>query len=96
MPVLHVDRFGNVTLDAHADRLVEALGRRPEPGDPLCVEVAGRRIERFLRTFADGGAGDPFLLLNSSDYLEIAIDGGRADRVLGLVAGGPVLLTVGR
>jgi S-adenosylmethionine hydrolase len=96
VPVLHVDRFGNVTLDAHVDRLAAVLGHRPEPGDAIRAQVAGRRIDRFLRTFADGGKAGPFLLLNSSDYLEIAIDGGRADQALGLEAGGRALLTVGR
>ena len=82
IPVLHVDQFGNVALDAHADRLAAALGQEQAPGDCIGVEIAGRHVSRFLRTFADAPDEQPFLLINSSGYLEIAVNGGRADEAL--------------
>ena len=74
--VVHVDRFGNVQLD------VEEPGF--EPGREF--EVAGERA-RYLRTFADAGAGEVMLYEDSSRRLAVAVNQGDAARRLGLAVG---------
>lgn len=83
VPVVHVDRFGNIVLDVTRSEL-----------SPFCDEATGlfrgrvavgaRTIATARRTYADEPAGDPFLLFGSSGYLEIAVRDGDASSLLGL------------
>jgi len=45
------------------------------------METPGGRVTQFHRTYGAAGR-EPFLLINSSGYLEIALAGGRADHYL--------------
>ena len=74
--VLYVDRFGNLVTS-----LVPPIRG---------VEVAGRRITRWVRTFAESGDDQPFCYLGSSGLVEVAVREGRADRILGAGLGDPV------
>lgn len=66
--VLHVDRFGNVITNLGADLL-----QRPElRTERVRVTVNGRTIDRWRRTYAEGGEDELFLLVGSCDLLEIA------------------------
>jgi S-adenosylmethionine hydrolase len=78
--VVQIDGFGNVQLSA-GRRLVDGLGARP--GDPLVVEWAGRRLHAvFGGAFADVGAGEAVLLVDSDGCLALSVNGGRADALL--------------
>ena len=94
IPVLHVDRFGNVVLDVHLDQLVALLGEPPFTAACLRLQAPRGEVARFFRTFGDAVGAEPFLLINSAGYLEVAVQGGRADLVLGLAAGARSVLTV--
>lgn len=94
--VLAVDRFGNVTLDAHESDLRALLGTPPGPGCGLCLETPAGEVAEFRRTFAEGSGSAPFLLLNSAGYLEVAVWVGRADAALGLAVGSRPVLTLRR
>ena len=83
--VAHVDRFGNVALDLLATCL-------PAPLSQWAVETASTRIRRWQRTFGDAADDSPFLLVNSSGDVEIAIRGGSAADRLDLAPGDPVTL----
>jgi S-adenosylmethionine hydrolase len=84
--VLHADRFGNLAIDVTACAVESACGRPPiEAG--IAVEAAGQRVDHIFRTFADAPHGEPFLLVNSAGYLEIAVREARADETLGLASG---------
>lgn len=83
VPVLAVDRFGNVVLDVTGRRF---SGR---------VLAGGAEVATFRRTFAEAPAGEPFLLWNSSGFLEIAMREGRASDRLGLAPGSEVRLVPG-
>lgn len=82
--VLHVDRFGNVLLSIPATALPPGLPRSA----PLAVRAAGRTVPACLGTYADG----PGLTVHgdSSGFVEVAWNGGRADRALDLRDGDPV------
>lgn len=85
VPVLHVDRFGNVTT-ALTPEDCAALGAPGGQG----LALGGQRTP-FVRTYSEGPAGTPFLLWGSSGYLEIALDRDRADHALGVGTGNEVL-----
>lgn len=96
VPVLHADRFGNLALDVDVECLRAGLGRVPEPGTDLRLRCAGGEVTGFLRTFGDSGDEEPFLLLNSSGYLEVVVNSGRADVALGLAPGDRVEIILGQ
>jgi S-adenosyl-L-methionine hydrolase (adenosine-forming) len=70
--VLYVDRFGNVQLDVEEPRL--------EVGGIYEVAVAPDRSERvrYVRTFADAGAGDLLLYEDAYRWLALAVNQGDA------------------
>jgi S-adenosylmethionine hydrolase len=81
--VLHVDRFGNLVTNVTEEAL-DALG-----GRGAVVEAGGRVIAGVSRTYAEGD--DPLrVVVGSWGYLEIALRGGSAARLLGLGVGGAV------
>jgi S-adenosylmethionine hydrolase len=94
IPVLHVDRFGNVVLDVHVNSLTALLGQLPFPAAALRLQTPAGEIDRCLRTFDDAVGEEPFLLVNSAGYLEVAVRRGRADQVSGLGPGARPVLTV--
>jgi hypothetical protein len=73
--VVHTDRFGNLitNIDAAAWHAAAARGGRAP-----WVEVNGRRITCFGRTYADAAAGQALALIGSRGYLEIAVNAGSA------------------
>ncbi|MBM3487760.1 MAG: SAM-dependent chlorinase/fluorinase [Alphaproteobacteria bacterium] len=74
--IIHVDGFGNAMTGFRADRLV------PD----AAVTVSGRRLPR-RRTFGEAAAGEAFWYENANGLVEIAVNRGRADRVLGIGIG---------
>ena len=87
--VVLLDGFGNFELDAgHADlaALGLRLGRRVE------LEAGGRRQERVVvaRTFADVPRGALLLYEDPAGALAVAVNGGDAGAVLGVVPGDEV------
>ncbi len=77
--VLTFDRFGNA---------ITTLLRAPLRG---FVEVAGKRIP-IRKTFADVEKGEAVAYLGSAGLLEIGINGGSAQKALGLREGAPVVI----
>ncbi len=84
-----VDRFGNIELSAtRAD-----LGAASLDGEPaLDAEVpAGHVRVAGARTFGDVNAGDAALIVGSSGWLTIAVNGGNAAESFGVSVGDPVV-----
>lgn len=96
VPVLRVDRFGNVILDVPLASLREALGADPDEQSLLVLETPRLVVDRFRRTYAAAAGMGPFLLVNSAGYLEVAVYRGSASEALGVRAGDIVRLRAGR
>lgn len=79
--IVYIDHYGNAMTGFRAVQL--RAGTR--------LTVAGRALER-ARTFGDLPPGGAFWYENSNGLVEIAVNQGRADRVLGLSIGSPVEL----
>lgn len=77
--ILHVDRFGNLVtgLDASA-------------ADTGCPLTAGSRRLGWARTFCEVPPGEAFWYQNAFGLVEIAVNQGRADQLLGLGVGDPI------
>jgi S-adenosyl-L-methionine hydrolase (adenosine-forming) len=78
--IVYIDHYGNALTGVRGDRLATTS-----------VLVADSR-HRFTHaeTFTAVPAGQAFWYVNSNGLVEIAVNGGRADRVLGLAIGGAV------
>jgi S-adenosylmethionine hydrolase len=81
--VMHVDRFGNLILDATASDLT---------WEEVVIKLGKRTIKGMSRTFADVAVGEPVAYVGSSrDHVEIAVRDGNAAREMGLDVGDPIL-----
>lgn len=76
--VLHTDRFGNLISDFDAG-LTGAILATPS----IELGIAGYTITNRAATFADGPAGEPFALRDSSGHLALAVRDGSAAALLG-------------
>jgi len=79
--IIYADRFGNLVSNIEESRLVKPV-RFIQAGN---VAIGG--ISRF---FAEVSEGEPLALINSSGFLEIAVNRQDASRVLGTGKGTPV------
>jgi hypothetical protein len=90
--VAHVDRFGNVVLNLTRTAMEQLMARAGATG--MSVAVGAVRVEAIFATYAEAPAGAPFLLYNSSDFLEIAANQGRAADILKVRPGDAVAVTL--
>jgi S-adenosylmethionine hydrolase len=82
MHVLHVDGFGNVTLDADHELLTRAGLRL---GEALTLEIAGSTHHaRYVSTFADLAPGELLLYEDARRAAALAVNRGSAAAALGL------------
>jgi S-adenosylmethionine hydrolase len=81
---IHVDGYGNVTLDLDSSMLAGGPLRH---GDALEIRAPDGRFEGiWARTFADVAAGDVLLFEDSSGALALAVSGGSAAGLMDLAA----------
>ena len=88
--VLRIDAFGNLLTNFRPADLPQTM----IAGGKIALEVGGKRIEKLAQTFAQGAAGEPFAILGSSGFLEIAVNKGHAAHVLGVNRGAEVTLSL--
>ena len=89
--VVKVDKFGNLITNI-GRKEVFALFVHPTP--TFSVLVAGQRIRHLQRSYADGG-DEPFAILGSSGYIEIAARQASAAEKLAAGVGTPVGVIIG-
>jgi S-adenosylmethionine hydrolase len=77
--IVYIDHYGNAMTGLRGDHL--SRGAR--------LICAGHTLA-YARTFSAAPAGAPFWYVNANGLVEIAVNGGRADRALGLAIGGAV------
>jgi len=75
--IVYIDRFGNAMTGVRAATLA---------GTTKTLTVNGHTLQS-ARTFADVPAGEAFWYENSNGLVEVAVNQGRADKVLGLQVG---------
>ena len=86
--VLHVDRFGNLITNFHIEDFGNIRVRAFELG------IGVTKLTRLGLTYAEVDAGEPFVIVGSSGYLEVAANQGSAARILGCGTGAPCELTM--
>lgn len=79
--VVYIDRYGNAITGVRASG-VDAL---------QMLSVNGHQLIS-AQTFSDVGVGEAFWYANSNGLVELAVNRGRADRVLGVTVGTPLSL----
>ncbi|HET8550616.1 MAG TPA: SAM-dependent chlorinase/fluorinase [Bryobacteraceae bacterium] len=86
--ILKIDRFGNLITNLHIDVFPDVHSR------PFELHVGARKLARLALNYADSEDPEPFVIIGSSGYLEVACNQASAARVLGCGTGAPVELTV--
>lgn len=86
--VIYVDRFGNLVTNFD-HKLVD--GVKPHI---VSITLCGEKIEKLSTTYQDGQAGELVALIGSSGYLEVAINGGNAQRLLNSPCGEKVTIAL--
>jgi S-adenosyl-L-methionine hydrolase (adenosine-forming) len=77
--IVSVDHFGNLITNIHRKEIEGFAG-----GRTLVIRLEDLIIEGVRGTYAEAGKGEILSLLGSSDYLEIAVNLGRASDRIGL------------
>lgn len=85
--VVHVDRFGNCITNISRDLVSDVSDERS-----FKCYVGNAIIQELNRTYAVATPGDPTLLFNSNDMLEIAVYRHNASELLDIRKGAPVNL----
>ena len=80
--IVRVDNFGNLITNIHQQVLEEFLASAAP-----AIEIKNLTIRKFGLTYADVEEGEPLALINSSRYLEIAVNLGRASDYLEKASG---------
>lgn len=106
--ILYVDRFGNLTINLPMERsmgegeesvtihLPDEDQPLPLPPQDLTIHIAGYEIGGIRRTYAEGVSGEPMALIGSAGYLEVAVPGDSAARLLKVKVGDEVRVRIGR
>lgn len=90
--VVQVDRFGNVVLNVTRSSM-EALVQRMKASG-FSATVGACKVTQLFTTYAEAPSGTPFMLYNSSSFLEIAANQARASDMVGAKAGDIVELSL--
>jgi S-adenosylmethionine hydrolase len=89
--VVYIDDFGNVVLNARLKHLSQVGANY---GDRCKVQIREIEIEiRFLPSYGYVGEGEPLLLVNSEEHLELAVNRGNAAQFFGLKSGDKVIVS---
>src|ERR1035437_1920925 len=75
--VVYIDSFGNVITNINKT-LFEQIGK----GRGMVIELKSNEINRLSKIYSDAPEGEVLALFNSSEFLEIAINTGRANELL--------------
>lgn len=77
--ITRIDNFGNLITNIPANTLKDFLGdKRP------VIHIDRYKIPELCRTYSDKHDGELTALVNSSSYLEIAVNRGKASEYLGM------------
>lgn len=87
--VVYVDSFGNIITNISRAQYDSAVGDRH-----VRIRLNGKVVDRVHRSYLEGPQGRLLALFGSSNLLELAVAGGRADRRIGAGKGDTVFVDV--
>lgn len=85
--VVNVDRFGNCVTN-----ITRTLIYQHRNGRSIKCYVGSSILDRIETTYGKTQSGEPLMLFDSNDLLEIAVNTGNASRLLNIRKGSPVSL----
>ncbi len=77
--VLKVDKFGNVVTNITPNDAAALFGPQ---APPFKLMVGSAEVTRMSRSYSEGAPGEPFAILGSMGFLEVAVNRGSAAQVL--------------
>ena len=86
--ILHIDRFGNIVTNFHADDFPDLETRN------FTLAMGPQAVTVLARNYAECGAGELFLILGSSGYYEVSLSQGSAARLVKCEPGAAIELMV--
>ncbi|KAA3616386.1 MAG: hypothetical protein DWQ05_11665 [Calditrichaeota bacterium] len=74
---------GKITYCDHFGNLITNIRSEDLPGDStVTIEVGNHRIAGLAKSYSEKNSGEILAIINSFNHLEIAVNSGRADRVI--------------
>ena len=80
--ITHIDNFGNLITNITADNLNDFLH-----GNNPAIHIGEYKISELSSSYSDKDRNNLIAFINSSDYLEIAVNMGKASEYLGKAPG---------
>lgn len=85
--IVKIDRFGNAITNI-PETAIARLEGASTTGMPIYeIRVGSVRLNRLNRAYAESGVGKPLAIIGSYGLLEIAVNGGNAEKQLNLKRG---------
>jgi hypothetical protein len=81
--IIHIDRFGNLVSNINSEFL---------PDERVQVRIGQRKIKGLSSFYAERKKGEPAALIGSTNFLEIAVNQGNAQRLLKAKIGDKIAL----
>lgn len=88
--IIYVDRFGNLVTDISREKFEKFQKKLPR--DLVEIRVGGRRIHRISHSYAEVKPSHLLAVFGSSDFLEISVNQGNAQKTLKMGKGGTIEL----
>lgn len=83
--VMHIDYFGNLITNITEEMLSHLTSK-----DSVKIYIGNTILKTIVRTFADVEPGEPAALIGSSGNLEVVVNSGNANSLLGVQKGSPI------
>ncbi len=87
--VIHIDTFGNLITNISASLIEEVIDN-----DEVKLYVGNTILDEILHTFGSVPDGEPVAYIGSSGMLEVAINKGNAEEMLGVQKGAQISLVL--
>ena len=90
--IVKIDRFGNAITNISESAIAGLESASTRGISAYEIRVGSIRLNRFNRAYAESGVGKPLAIIGSSGLLEIAVNGGSAEKQLGLKRGDVIVI----
>ncbi|MDE0466739.1 MAG: SAM-dependent chlorinase/fluorinase [Candidatus Poribacteria bacterium] len=90
--IVKIDRFGNAITNISESAIAGLESASTGGISAYEIRIGSVRLNRFNRAYAESGVGKPLAIIGSSGLLEIAVNGGSAEKQLGLKRGDVIVI----